>query len=251
MYVFSMPYGMYIAITLRLIITYPATFSTMVGGVISDIYHTQDRNTPMALFSGAALFGTGLAPLLAGVIVTHTTWRWIYYSHAIVSAFFVVIIFVFFKETRGSVLLSRKAQTLNTYYEKLEEAGHYGVIMSSEDSTSDEKCVRRIRWKVKSDEQRASLGRMIQISLYRPFREFPEMYHLPKLALTYDSNIDMLITEPVVFFFSLWVSFSWATLYLQFSSVPLVFRTNHNFNIEQTGAVFTGMTCQLRSHLGR
>jgi hypothetical protein len=51
----------------------------------------------------------------------------------------------------------------------------------------------------------------------------------------------MLVTEPVVFFFSLWVSFSWATLYLQFSSVPLVFRTNHHFNIEQTGAVFTGM----------
>lgn len=51
----------------------------------------------------------------------------------------------------------------------------------------------------------------------------------------------MLLTEPVVFFFSLWVSFSWAVLYLQFSSVPLIFRTNHNFTIEQTGAVFTSM----------
>ena len=51
----------------------------------------------------------------------------------------------------------------------------------------------------------------------------------------------MLFTEPVVFFFSLWVSFSWAVLYLQFSSVPLIFRTNHNFTIEQTGAVFTSM----------
>ncbi|MCJ1233261.1 hypothetical protein MMC14_001216 [Varicellaria rhodocarpa] len=41
-----------------------STFSTMVGGVISDIYHTEDRNTPMALFSGAALFGTGLGPVV-------------------------------------------------------------------------------------------------------------------------------------------------------------------------------------------
>lgn len=49
----------------------------------------------------------------------------------------------------------------------------------------------------------------------------------------------MLFTEPVVFFFSLWVSFSWATLYLQFGSVPLVFKTNHYFNVEQAGAVFT------------
>ncbi|KAI2794721.1 hypothetical protein POX_a01322 [Penicillium oxalicum] len=197
-----------------------STFSTMVGGVISDIYHAQDRNTPMALFAGAALFGTGLAPMLAGAIVTHTTWRWIYYSHAIVSAVFVAIIFVFFKETRGSVLLSRKAQALNSYYERLEEAGHIGVIMSSVDSP-DEKRVRRIRWKVESDEQRASLATMIQVSLYRPFH--------------------MLVTEPVVFFFSLWVSFSWATLYLQFGSVSLVFSANHNFNVEQTGAVFTAM----------
>ena len=34
-----------------------STFSTMVGGVVSDIYHTQDRNTPMCLFAGAALCG--------------------------------------------------------------------------------------------------------------------------------------------------------------------------------------------------
>ncbi|KAF7715381.1 MFS-type transporter [Penicillium ucsense] len=197
-----------------------STFSTMVGGVISDIYHAEDRNTPMALFAGAALFGTGLAPLCAGAVVTHTSWRWIYYSHAIVSAVFVLIIFVFFKETRGSVLLSRKAKALNHYYEQLEDAGHVGVIMSRPD-TSDEKCVRRVRWKVKSDEQRASLATMISVSLYRPFH--------------------MLVTEPVVFFFSLWVSFSWATLYLQFGSVPLVFSANHNFNVQQTGAVFTAM----------
>lgn len=144
----------------------------MVGGVISDIYHTQDRNTPMALFAGAALFGTGLAPLLAGAIVSHTSWRWVYYSHAIVSAVFVVVIFLFFKETRGSVLLSRKAKALNGYYESLEASGHYGVIMAN--GEPNEEKTKRIRWKVKADEQRESLGKMIQISLWRPFREsFP------------------------------------------------------------------------------
>ncbi|KAL4918319.1 major facilitator superfamily domain-containing protein [Aspergillus aurantiobrunneus] len=192
-----------------------STFSTMVGGVISDIYHAHERNTPMALFAAAALFGTGLAPLLSSVIVQHTSWRWIYWSHAIVSGVFVLIIFFFFKETRGSVLLSRKAHALNRYYEQLEAAGHVGVFMG------DTSRVRRIRWKVKSDEQRQSLVQMISISLYRPFH--------------------MLVTEPVVFFFSLWVSFSWAVLYLQFGSIPLVFKTNYLFNLEQTGAVFTSM----------
>jgi len=68
-------------------------------------------------------------------------------------------------------------------------------------------------------------------------------------ANQYLPPLDMLVTEPVVFFFSLWVSFSWATLYLQFSSVPLVFSTNHGFNLEQTGAVFTCKSKSSPSHL--
>lgn len=59
-----------------------------------------------------------------------------------------------------------------------------------------------------------------------------------KLRVSTDVISDMLFTEPVVFFFSLWVSFSWAVLYLQFGSIPLVFKTNHHFTTEQTGAVF-------------
>ncbi|KAL2868911.1 MFS transporter [Aspergillus lucknowensis] len=192
-----------------------STFSTMVGGVISDIYHAHERNTPMALFTGSAFFGTGLAPMISSAIVQHTSWRWIYWSHAIVTGIFVLVILLFFQETRGSVLLSQKARTLNTYYEQLEAAGHFGVL------TGDKPQPRRIRWKVKSDEERESLAKMISISLYRPFH--------------------MLVTEPVVFFFSLWVAFSWAVLYLQFGSIPLVFKTNHNFTLEENGAVFTAM----------
>lgn len=54
----------------------------------------------------------------------------------------------------------------------------------------------------------------------------------------------MLTTEPVVFFFSVWISFSWAVLYLQFGSIPLVFETVYNFNVQQVGAVFTGMSVE-------
>ncbi|BCS25312.1 uncharacterized protein APUU_50023S [Aspergillus puulaauensis] len=217
-----------------------STFSTMVGGIISDFYHAEDRNTPMALFSAAALFGTGLAPLLSSIIVYHTTWRWIYYSHAIVSGAFVILIFLFFSETRGSVILSRKAKVLNIYYEKLEAAGHRGVVMPGSRSGEGGN-TERIRWKVKSDEQRGSLLQMISISCYRPFREFSTCYQFLASLMISDCSLDMLFTEPVVFFFSLWAAFSWAVLYLQFSSVPLVFKTNHNFNTELSGAVFTSI----------
>ena len=32
----------------------------MVGGIVADIYRMKDRNTAMAVFAGAAFFGTGL-----------------------------------------------------------------------------------------------------------------------------------------------------------------------------------------------
>ncbi|KAL4929136.1 major facilitator superfamily domain-containing protein [Aspergillus undulatus] len=198
-----------------------STFSTMVGGVISDIYHAEDRNAPMSYFAGAVLFGTGLGPLISGFIQQRASWRWIYYSQAIAAAVFLVILWFFLKETRGSVLLSRKAKKLNKYYDTLEEAGYYGVVFDS-GKFSEKQQVQRIRWNVKSDEERESLAKMISISCYRPFH--------------------LLFTEPVVFFFSLWVAFSWAILYLKFSAVPLVFSTNHGFNVEQNGAVFSAVS---------
>lgn len=52
-----------------------SVFSTMVGGVVADLYKTEDRNTPMAIFSGGVLFGTGLGPLVSGFIAQNTNWR--------------------------------------------------------------------------------------------------------------------------------------------------------------------------------
>ncbi|MCJ1400302.1 hypothetical protein MMC11_003507 [Xylographa trunciseda] len=197
-----------------------STFSTMVGGVVSDIYHAEDRNTPMALFSGAALLGTGLGPLCSGFIAQNVNWRWVFWHQVISCGLCILAVVVFFKETRGSVLLSRKAQILNKWYEAREEAGLFGFEMPNGEDGSKAQS-QRIRWKVKSDEDRDSLAKMIGTSLYRPFH--------------------LLATEPVVFFFSLWVSFSWAVLYLTFSSIPLVFTANHHFDLQQSGAVFAAL----------
>ncbi|CAD0047344.1 unnamed protein product [Aureobasidium pullulans] len=198
-----------------------STFSTMVGGVVSDIYHAEDRNTAMALFSGAALFGTGLGPLVSSFIAYHTTWRWIFYLQVITCGTVQILVILFFKETRGSVLLSKKAKCLNKYYDELEAAGFVGVDMPH-DSNPSKTTTQRIRWKVKSDEERASLLQMIKISLFRPFH--------------------LLFTEPVVFFFSLWVAFSWAILYLTFSAIPVIFTASHNFNLYENGSVFSAIS---------
>lgn len=144
----------------------------MVGGVISDIYHAEHRNVPMSCFSGAVLFGTGLGPLIPGFIDYRANWRWIHYSQAIASAVLTLVLFVFLNETRGSVLLSRKAKALNKYYDTLEDAGYVGVIFCSDDDFKEKQQARRIRWKAKSDEERESITKMITISCFRPFRKW-------------------------------------------------------------------------------
>lgn len=152
-----------------------STFSTMVGGVVSDIYQAEDRNTAMALFSGAALFGTGLGPLVSGFIAQHTTWRWIFYIQTINCGLLILAVALFLHETRGSVLLSRKAHILNNWYETREKAGYSGFEMLV-NGDGYKKESQRIRWKVKADEERETLAKMIGISLYRPFRKASSLF---------------------------------------------------------------------------
>lgn len=192
-------------------------FSTVVAGIMSDMYLVDDRHNAMALFSGAALFGSGLGPLVSGIIAVRTSWRWIFYAQVISAVALTFLMYIVLRETRGSVLLSRKAKVLNQWYEELEAYSH-------NDTESQEKQYsgrQRIRWKVASDGDRASISQMLRVSICRP--------------------VHLFFTEPIVFLFSLWISFSWAVLYATFAAVPLVFRLSHDFDVQQRGLVFASM----------
>lgn len=144
-----------------------STGSTMVGGTIADIWVTSQRGKPMAMFSLAAFAGTGLGPTTLGYVAQNVGWRWTQYIQAIVSGVLTVVFVVVLRETRGSVILSRKAKKLRQ-------------------ETGDDK------WQCEADGERAGLVVLIKVSLSRP------MY--------------LLFTEPVVFFFSLWISFVWGVM---------------------------------------
>ncbi|KAL3422388.1 Cycloheximide resistance protein [Phlyctema vagabunda] len=197
-----------------------SVFSSMVGGVISDLYKNEERNTPMALFSLGALFGTGTGPLCSGFIVQRTDWRWVFWSQAIANGVLVSAFALCYRETRGEVLLKRKARSLNLWYDELELRG-YKPLDDFPLEHNSSRIQRRYRWQVKSATQKKSFLKMITLSLYRPFR--------------------LLFTEPILFSFSLWVTFAWAVLYITFSSIPIVFAKNHDFDLEQGGAVFTSI----------
>ncbi|CEJ88548.1 hypothetical protein VHEMI04750 [[Torrubiella] hemipterigena] len=225
-----------------------SVFSVLLGGVIADLWDKEDRNTPMALFSGAVLFGSGLGPLIASSIcelIPDRTlfWKWTFWHQVILDGALLIALILFFAETRASVLLSKKARILNQWYEAMEQAGVYGVWVRQSDldhnaktpaisspaveqtatgggsggsssdtlrtSTTAHK-LERIRWVVKADELRPPLATLVSTSVKRPF--------------------SMLFMEPIVFCFSLWASFAWGILYLAFGFVPFLYADDYNMS---------------------
>jgi MFS family permease len=67
------------------------------------------------------------------------------------------------------------------------------------------------------------------------------------LTVTVLRPIHMLVTEPIVGVFSLYVAFNFAVLYAFFAAFPLVFESVYGFDAEQTGLVFLaiGVGCLL------
>lgn len=177
-----------------------AVYATLTGGVVSDLYTKEHRNTPMALYSLSIMIGTGLGPLVSGVVVVDNLgWRWIFFLQAIAIGTTTAIIFLFFGETRSNVLLHRKCRSLNKA--QAEATG--------------------IRF-----QPATGVNLQMEISIIWKSFAFP---------------LRLLFTESVVFWFSVWVSFAWAILYMQFSSIGIVFRTVYDFNNTQVGAVYASV----------
>lgn len=141
----------------------------------------------MSLFSTCGLAFTGIGPLVSGFISEDLSWRWIHWVQLILNGVGMAIAYLVLRETRGSVLLSRRAKVLNKWLDEMEAS-------ETSQKELESNCGTRIRWKCREDEERESLAAVISVSLTRPFR--------------------LLFTESVVFWFSMWVSFGWGVLYL-------------------------------------
>lgn len=74
------------------------------------------------------------------------------------------------------------------------------------------------RYQSKDEFERASLAEMFKTSLSRPVR--------------------MLLTEPVLLAITLWISFSWAVLYLFLVSIPYVYGRVFHFSLGESGVVY-------------
>lgn len=120
-----------------------STGSTLVGGTVADLFETHNRGLPMSIFSICAFMGTGLGPAVSGYIELKKGWRWIEWVQMMFAGVMAVLIILFTRETRGSVILSRRARKMRK-------------------ETGDP------RYQCRSDAERASLAVLIRVSMTRP-----------------------------------------------------------------------------------
>ena len=99
----------------------------------------------MGLFALGAIFGTGFGPFWAGFVENNSRleWRWIQYIQAIYTGAGFLVLVIFLKETRGSVILTRRAARLRK-------------------ETGDN------RYRARAEAERASIPILIKNSLARP-----------------------------------------------------------------------------------
>lgn len=123
-----------------------STGSTMVGGTLADIYHADTRGGPMSCFSSVTLYGTAAGSIVAAYTAANSTlkFRWIFWLQLILNGVHFMILCLVLRETRGSVLLARKAARLRK-------------------QTGDD------RYIAASEVERDSLITMVKVSLTRPF----------------------------------------------------------------------------------
>ncbi|GAA5981253.1 hypothetical protein JCM10908_004039 [Rhodotorula pacifica] len=120
-----------------------STGSTLVGGTVADLFETHNRGLPMSIFSICAFMGTGLGPAVSGYIELKKGWRWIEWVQMMFGGVMAVLLILFTRETRGSVILSRRAHKLRK-------------------ETGDP------RYQCRSDAERASLAVLVRVSMTRP-----------------------------------------------------------------------------------
>ncbi|KAJ7483187.1 MFS polyamine transporter [Mycena latifolia] len=178
--------------------SFGSTWATMVGGTIADLWTPAERGLPMAIFSLAALGGTGVGPVVAGWIEMNPKleWRWVQWVQMILCGTYSLVVPLVMRETRSSILLTRLARKLR------KQTGNY-------------------RYRARIEDERASLTSLIFVSCTRP--------------------IHLLLTEPVVSSFSLWIGFLWGVMFCMIESIPGLFKDLHHFNVGQEGTVFASV----------
>lgn len=82
------------------------------GGVLSDLFISEERGKALGVYSLAPLLGPAIGPIAGSFITANTSWRWIFYSTTIADGLIQFLGLFFLQETYPPVLLQRKKAKL-------------------------------------------------------------------------------------------------------------------------------------------
>ncbi|OLN81436.1 putative drug/proton antiporter YHK8-like protein 3 [Colletotrichum chlorophyti] len=202
-----------------------SVFATLTGGVVGDVFHKENRNTPMALYSLTIMIGTGLGPMVSGFVVDSLHWRWIFYLQMITIGTTTLAIFFFFDETRSNIVLRRKCDALNKHFESVHLHRRFPA--------------NEAKGPVPDQANQIEHSHLVCVQ-FKAHSEGPQL-DLSIIWRSFSFPLKLLFTESVVFWFSAWVSFAWAILYMQFNSIGLAFRSTYQFSNSQVGGIYTAV----------
>ena len=118
--------------------------NSMVAGSVSDTFHASERGVPMSLYSLAVYLAQGISPVISTYTVVNQSWRVMLWWNCALGFFTFSLMCLFLHETRGPVLLSRRAQKLTKETGKLHRC--------------------------RADDERQSFLVMVKVSLMRPLQ---------------------------------------------------------------------------------
>ena len=118
---------------------------TLVGGTLADLWRSEERGVPMAVFSAAPFIGPAIGPLVGGFTSDHLGWRWLYWLQLILSGFCYIFITFTVPETYAPTILARRAKKMRK-------------------ETGDEKFVTEV------DLDLRPLSERLRVFLLRPFQ---------------------------------------------------------------------------------
>ncbi|KAL6860731.1 hypothetical protein ACO1O0_004765 [Amphichorda felina] len=141
--VFAVSYGLYVLFsaactaddgiaTLLVLRFFAGTFGssplTNAGGVISDVFHADERSIAMGVFSLAPAMGPTLGPFIGGFLGQHKGWRWVMGLMGILAGACWILGMCLVPETYAPLLLKKRAQALSNktgkvYVSEFEQQG--------------------------------------------------------------------------------------------------------------------------------
>ncbi|TIA26952.1 putative multidrug transporter [Aureobasidium pullulans] len=171
----------------------------LVGGSISDLYRTEkERSIPMSIFGWTSVVGIALGPFIGGAIQRNLNWRWIYWIQIIFNAGCLPIFWFVLKETRGDVILAKRAK-------KFRKEGRNAYA--------------------KSELNKDNVFEMLKVSFKRPTKMLLTEYTVASFTF-FHANYNLALTFE-----------KWGLLFLFQSSITQTFSTNYGFSVFQTSLI--------------